>query len=336
MSVAPAEISIALTMFRRLDFMAAALDSAVRQTLPVNVWVQDDGCDRPAEVQRLLTAAPRPVGYRRNPQPRGIFGNMNAALAACPTPWLSILHDDDLLASDFVARLVNVAAAAPGAALYFGGTIFIDAQGRRLRERGLPRGEAWRRVSPETFAHGNQFPFPGQLIHVPTARALGGFPTHAPFTGDWDLWFRLALAGGAVQVGAPLARYRCHTCDRVTTEMQRAGRTVPACIVQTRVNLARLRATGRPACFDRQRFLQEHPLRARDILLVAGSWSRRALRYHRQMLLRSRFTSRNERWLRLWSRVTGDRGLRLLSRIWLFTRSPGMRLPAGSRRAVSL
>lgn len=308
------DISIGITMYRRLDYLAEALESAVNQTVPVRVRLYDDGCEDREALQRILAVHGSRIDYRRNEGGRGLFENMNRCIWESPTPWVSVLHDDDRLAPDFVERILEVAGEAGDCALFCGGSVYIDPSGRPYHRSGPDKSERWRRLTAVDFAQRTWFPFPGHLMHVETAKSAGGFPTKALYTGDWELWFQLALAGGAVQLSADLGYHRVHLgADRGTTAAARSGRKTALCAMQAKRNVNRLRRRGMNIAFDRRAWLKEYGPMYRDLLVYAWNMPRWLLRYNRRMLLLANPPGRLSRVLSGVSRLFGSTGLRAAS-----------------------
>ena len=328
MKIEPKDISIGVTVYRRLDYIEQALDSAVNQTVPVRVFLFDDGCPDQEGLQAILRRFGNRVEYRRNPKTLGLFENMNQCIWHCPTPWVSVLHDDDALAKDFVERVLEVAPEVKQCALFCGGTVYIDPSGRPFFRMNSHPDVRWRIIPPEEFAAKNQFGFPGQLIQVETARRLGGFPERSIYTGDWDLWFRLTLAGGTVQLGADLSFYRSHLGgDRGTTAASRSGRKAACCAMQAKRNFARLRKQGLSAAFDRTSWLENYGPLYRDLLIYAWRMPRRLLRYNRQLLLMTSPMSRASRALHCISRALGNPGMRMAGLARILGERLGFRMP---------
>ena len=111
------------------------------------------------------------IEYLRNSKRRGLFGNWNACLDYCRTPWISILHDDDYVAPGFVEAMVELNRKAPHCGLYFGQTTLVDEAGKALRPARAPMTAAWRPVELTDVIDTTPFPFPGQLFQVAQARA---------------------------------------------------------------------------------------------------------------------------------------------------------------------
>lgn len=329
MHLKPEDISIGVTVYRRLDYLEAALDSAVNQTVPVKVRLYDDGCQDMARMNHILERFGDRVEYRKNPRSLGLFGNMNACIWNSPTPWVSVLHDDDQVAKDFVERILEAAPEVNSCALFCGGTIYLTPDGRPFHAVELPPGIRWRRISPEEFAWKNWFPFPGQLMHVETAKAAGGFPTKSIYTGDWELWFRLALAGnGVTQLAAKLGLHRIHLGgDRGTTAAAKSGRRTACAGMQVKRNLARLRERGIPAKFDRRRWLEDTQPLYRNLLVYSWGMPRWLLRYNRRLLLMTAQTGRASRILQFASRTCGVSALRVAGLATTLASKLGLRTP---------
>lgn len=311
MQIRPQDISIAVTMYRRMDYIEQALESAVGQTVPVKVRLYDDGSQDESRLSRILARFGDRVEYRRNPKTLGLFRNMNACIEDSETPWLSILHDDDLLARDFIERILEVAPEIDRCSLFCGGTTYITPDGREFHHAGPASDVRWRRITAEDYAYKNWFPFPGQLMHAASARSVGGFPEKSIYTGDWELWFRLAMTDGVVQLGARLGYHRAHLgADRGTTAAAKSGRKAACCGMQVKRNLARLRHGGAMVKFDRKQWLAAYAPLYRDLLVYTWTMPRWLLRYNRRLLLLTQPVGRGSQVIHLVSRVFGNLGLR--------------------------
>jgi glycosyltransferase involved in cell wall biosynthesis len=311
MLLKPEDISIGVTVYRRLDYLEQALTSAVNQTVPVKVLLHDDGCENREGLQCILDRFGDRVEYRRNPKTLGLFQNMNQCIWESPTPWVSVLHDDDFLEKDFVERILDVAPEVEACALFCGGTTYIELTGKPFFVKSPCAGLRWKSISAEKLALENQFSFPGQLIHVATAKSVGGFPGKSVYTGDWELWFKLTLAGGSVQLGANLSYYRSHLgVNRGTTTASKSGRKNPDCAAQVKRNLARLRNGGREPRFDRAKWLSVYGPLYRDLLVYSWAMPGWLLRYNRRLLLLAGPQGRTAHFLHWISKLFGNPGIR--------------------------
>jgi len=322
------DISIGVTVFRRLDYLEQALESAVNQTIPVKVCLYDDGCEDHDGLKRILDRFSGRVMYSRNPENLGLFQNMNQCIWKSPTPWVSVLHDDDALAKDFVERILAVAPKVDQCSLFVGGTTYINFTNHPFYIKNEHPEIEWRHVPVEELAVKNPCSFPGQLMLAATAIKLGGFPEKSLYTGDWELWFKLTQAGGTVQLGANLSYYRSHLdTNRGTTVANRSGRKFACCAAQVKRNLARLRAGGHEPRFDRTQWLHDQSPLYRDLLVYSWTMPGWLLRYNRQLLLLTKRTTYASRALNLVSKIFGNPGLRLAGLARLLGERLGLKMP---------
>ncbi len=312
MQLAAHDITIAVTMYRRIEYLPQALRSAVEQTIPVKVILYDDGCQDLPALEQILARWPGKIEYRRNPKTLGLFQNMNRCIQDCTTAWLSILHDDDALAPDFVETILAAAPQVPAARLFFGGTTYLTVDGKEFHRSDFDFDQPWRSMPLDAMAVKNWFAFPGQLMHAPTARQLGAFPEKSLYTGDWDLWFRLAAEGGAVQIHRHLGLHRTHLgADRGTTASAKTGRRTACVGMQVKKNFGYLRRRGSASRYDRAQWLQAYRPLYRDVLVYSWEMPRWLLRYNRSILLMAPHRGRASRMLNTASRVFGSSALRL-------------------------
>ncbi|MCG3176576.1 MAG: hypothetical protein MOGMAGMI_01534 [Candidatus Omnitrophica bacterium] len=215
-------ITIALTAYNRDRYFAQALRCAVRQTVRCAVKVVDDASDHD-RFERAVEALGDPrVSYHRNPRNLGIIPNWNRCIELCETPWLSILHDDDLLGKRFIAGVLphlgpDIAAVAVECPWgEDADAVHLDIEpGRRVRSCNV-----WR------FLTGNLSPFPGVVFNVELARRLGGFRPGEYPNADMRFWVRLMDAGKVLILDAPMAYYRISGEQDLS---EQAGSVVDAC-----------------------------------------------------------------------------------------------------------
>jgi glycosyltransferase involved in cell wall biosynthesis len=283
-------ITIAVTVFSRREFILDAIRSALNQTIPVKVIVVED-CGPDAGLRDfILQEFGDRIAYFRNPKNRGLFDNWNACIEYCRTPWLSILHDDDLLHANFVETILSLAKVAPKRALYFGRATFLDERGKIQSLPPVDWPNDWRDVDIRELAEECFLPFPGQLFRVADARSVGGFRRQSYLTGDWDMWFRLALKFGTAQSAVEVAFNREHYGeDRGSTRVERLGWKWALDNVQRKRNLALLRQEkGIIIPFERTKLLKCSPIPSRLLLRYARGFSRRILFYNAWLFTHSR------------------------------------------------
>ena len=126
----------------------------------------------------------------------GIYGALNAGLAAAPEgwDWFTYINDDDLLDPTGFSRLLARHCRPENAAtVAYGDILNIDAAGRPLGRMTVERspGRMPALLQQGISPAGQQ----GMLFGAPVARALGGYRLEFRLCADLDYWAR-AHAGG--------------------------------------------------------------------------------------------------------------------------------------------
>jgi glycosyltransferase involved in cell wall biosynthesis len=284
----PDQITIAVTVFERTDYILGAIESALNQTIPVKVIVVEDCANSTRVRDAVLPAFGERVQYFRNPVRRGIFGNWNACCEYAGTEWVSILHDDDFLHPEFVEGMLALGRAAGPMGAYFSRTVVLDENGDTALPGSYDFPAEWRTLDLPSFARHNLVLFPGQLLNVSAIRRLGGFREYSQFAGDWDMWFRLAFDSGAAQTRQVGATVRVHNgLEKGTNRVVRNGRKLGLDFIQCRRNLSLLRQRMPEERATREEFLKDNPTSSRDMFSIIPGLSARMTHYQWGLLLRS-------------------------------------------------
>jgi hypothetical protein len=333
--VNPDDITIAITVFDRRQFIEQAIVGALGQTLPARVMVVED-CGPDAGLQAFVRGKfGARLGYHRNPRRRGLFDNWNACLELCQTPWLCICHDDDFLAPCFVEAMVQLAQRAPGRGLYYGRVHIVDPVGRPLKTHLEPAEVRWRDMDLVDAAYYNPVPFPGELFRADHARALGGFRPTSFFTGDWEMWMQLAIHHGATATNRVVGNSRAHeSAERGTTRVDRSGKRLAFVTMQCKRNLALLRQHGSAATFDRAALQRRSPLSTRYLLQCGAGFSSRMLAYNVGLLLRSESPNWRHWGVKVLAAALGPRVVGMASKLSLAFKG-AKRAPHNSRSAAA-
>jgi glycosyltransferase involved in cell wall biosynthesis len=180
--------------------------------------------DRLADAARAYGAR-----YVVNPQRRGIAADWNFAFQCAQAQLVTLCHQDDEYAADYVSSMVAAFAAAPDVLFAACDHVELDAQGERpistvLRvKRALIRrafGGASVRSGPairrRLLAWGNPVSCPAVMINKARAPDFA-FDDSFSSNMDWDAWERLASRPGAIAyVDRPLVAHRVHAASATT------------------------------------------------------------------------------------------------------------------------
>ncbi len=202
-------VSVIVPAHNAAATLAETLASLTAQTLPaIEVLVVDDAStDGTRDVAARQAAADPRFRLLAFPANRGVAAARNAGLEAARGRWALFLDADDWIEPGHLASLLAAAEADPGALGAFSGY-------RYAREDGRP-GEAIRpRLEGDLFAIMAQrcpLKIHACLVQREAVLAVGGFDPGLEVAEDWDLWQRLARAGGSC---LPRVRARSTACGR--------------------------------------------------------------------------------------------------------------------------
>ncbi|MEM7199612.1 MAG: glycosyltransferase [Planctomycetota bacterium] len=234
---APPKVTVLIPSYRHETFVAGAIDSVLRQSMPdLAVLVVDDHSpDKTAAVARRLRDPRLTVrGHRDN---IGLGPRITGALAGVQSPYLALLNSDDLFHHERLQRCVELLDADPDAALVATGMVFADQNGRQLTAHNScsvdvgPQAHGWlswyESIASELgagerwtdFAHllkQNHLATSSNMVfrtewlrqHMPAAQNLR-------YCVDWLLFLFAAMDGSLRYLPQPLLAYRFHQSNTV-------------------------------------------------------------------------------------------------------------------------
>ena len=184
----------------------AALRGALQQEgVDHEVIVVDDGStDETPEALAALARSEQRLRVVRHETSRGVAQARNAGIAAARGEWVAFLDDDDLW-SPRKLRLQLDAAESVGADFVYGVAAWLDEHRRFLYCPAPvdPTGLEAQLLRWNVIWGGCS----NVVARRDLVRRLGGFDERLFQLADWDLWIRLALAGGAAVCGEPVLGY---------------------------------------------------------------------------------------------------------------------------------
>ena len=199
--------TVIIPVYNGADFVAAAIDSALAQTLrDCRIIAVDDGSTDAAPA--VLAGFGSRIRVIRH-ENRGLSAARNGALALADSEYVAFLDHDDLWEPTFLERGTALLAAAPDrVAGAVAGWVRIDRDGRELPGTGVaPRGS----IGLRELVLGNRFACGAVVLRRRALVESGGFDATLRAVEDWDLWLRLAVCGWEfATVDACLWRYRLH------------------------------------------------------------------------------------------------------------------------------
>lgn len=208
-------VSVVCRTKDRPVFLARALRSIAGQTLAdVIIILVNDGGD-PEVVTRVLAQAPlNPARVVRidHDSPLGRAGALIAGVARAETPYIAIHDDDDSWEPGFLERTSTYLTDHPEAGAVFVRTDVISEHldgDQPVEDARFPVWSEITRLSLQRLAEENQGVPISVLYRADAIEAAGGFDPSLPVVEDWDLHFRLAVAGelGFIDSERPLAHW---------------------------------------------------------------------------------------------------------------------------------
>ncbi len=189
---APAKLLILTPTLGTSPYLPEAVASvrAVRGVEVCHVLVCPDG-----QIETLRRAYPECTVTVDQGRAGGVYGALNAGLAAAPAgwEWFTYINDDDLLAPHFNALLARHCRPENANTVAYGDIMNIDSAGHPL---GRMTVEATPRRMPALLQQGiSPAGQQGMLFGAPVARALGGYRLQFKLCADLDFWVRAHAAG---------------------------------------------------------------------------------------------------------------------------------------------
>ncbi|HEX8489948.1 MAG TPA: glycosyltransferase [Chthoniobacterales bacterium] len=215
------EVTIIISVYKRIDFLSQALESALAQTFEgAEIIVADDSGTAAARALCEPWVKSGQVHYRANPQTLGIARSLRGALEEARGEFVSILNDDDLWEPNFVSSLVPPLRSDAGRVVAFcdhwivleDGSIdpkATEANSRRYGRASLVPGDL---DNPVDFALvKNGVPLAMGALFRKDAIDLSLLS--ADVSGSYDFWISCLLAASGKKfyyVPDRLTRYRVH------------------------------------------------------------------------------------------------------------------------------
>ena len=268
--------SVMLPTYESDAYLGRALASVLEQDAgpaAMQIEVIDDGSrtgDPEGVVQRLGGGR---VGFHRHAHNRGATQTFNSCLQRSRGFWVHILHADDEVRPGFYAAYERIIASRDDYVMVVGPVTRVDADGEPLDARG---GEPRMRDGVfEDFAirqaTRQQVPFAGWVLRREACERAGGFCTFFQHCADWELAFRLGLAGPVGRVTQPYA-LRCKHAGSDTRRLMLTGENIREATLAIQLNLRRLaRARRRVGDRDWRKRLARDAGRSARRLAAAGS-----------------------------------------------------------------
>lgn len=220
--------TIAIPTYNRPHDLKQALDSAIGQNFQggYNIIVVDNNPERNDETEILMMAYRNEdnISYYKNSCNVGMMDNWNKLFLLSETEYVVMLHDDDVLFSNFLSEMDRVAAMTPkfvtinAEKLSWDGNKIPNVK-KKLSGKSL-RVYKYSKYSNFVFFH---FGAPsGCLFNKKNVLELGGFDNAAYPSSDYVFIQKLCMSKGMVlKSKTPLMLYRVtqNTTSKIETQL---------------------------------------------------------------------------------------------------------------------
>lgn len=205
-------VSILLTCYNHIRYLPDAVAGIQNQTFQdFEVIAIDDG-SQDGTREWLATRCPIPVQTIFNERNLGTYASLNVALAAATGEFVAVLNDDDVWMPTKLERQIALLDSHPQVALVHTDGDFIDGDNQRIE--GAPLGFRFPKFETGDILSGlfyeNKIIASAALARRSVLNDLGGFDEGYFGSGDWQMWFRVALHHQVGFVPEPLTSYRVH------------------------------------------------------------------------------------------------------------------------------
>jgi glycosyltransferase involved in cell wall biosynthesis len=201
-------LTIALPVYKRTDYIRKALDSAINQTVKCRILLIDNNSPHD-EFRTILESYNYPwVKYVKTSETVPQDENFNNCFRYAETPWVTILHDDDMLQCQFVEMAEKVFKKYGDKV----GGITVRSHVSEEEWKGISEKveitEDVRTVKEPFFYFAQLTPFPGVVLNKDLALKIGGFKSELHPIADFDFWYRYCMATSMLYVKQTMSYYR--------------------------------------------------------------------------------------------------------------------------------
>jgi cellulose synthase/poly-beta-1,6-N-acetylglucosamine synthase-like glycosyltransferase len=221
----PPLVSICIPTYNAEAFIAEAIAAALAQTYaPIEIIISDDGSsDRTVEIAKQLLDG-KGTGFKLSTHERfGIAANWNTCIAMSEGKYIKFLFQDDTIAPDCVAQMVELAEQDPEIGLVFARREIINSDDTQLDRLYVDITKGWTNLSAiqpgrSLLADPKLLEPPFNKIGEPTAvliaraafEKVGLFDTTLMQVLDLDMWLRIMLHYKIGYIDRSLAGFRVH------------------------------------------------------------------------------------------------------------------------------
>jgi len=201
-------ISVIMPVRNGAEWLPEAVASVRSQDFgDFELLIVDDGSDDGTAPMLSAFAAVDPRIRVLHQAPQGIVAALNNAIAAARAPYLARLDADDRAKPDRLGKQLAFMEAHKEIGLLGSHAEEIDAAGKIIGRLAPPTDGA--RLA-QVLSRTNPFIHSSVMMRTALVRRAGGYRAAFKAAEDYDLWLRMAEAGGVANLADRLIQYRRH------------------------------------------------------------------------------------------------------------------------------
>lgn len=212
------KVSVCTPVYNGGEFISESIQSVLAQTYEDFELVICDNCSTDNTEEIVRGFRDKRIKYVRNSQNLGIVRNANRCLELAEGEYVNILHHDDLMMPDNLARKVHILDENKKVGLVHSDVLLIDQVGKPLdlikfrdaKSDYITDGIKAFQKYIRNMAVGASFFIGAVLARRECYLKVGGFNTELPNTHDSEMWMRMSLYYDVACIGEPLVKYRYH------------------------------------------------------------------------------------------------------------------------------
>ena len=192
-------VSIVVPVFNGERYLRESLDSILAQTYPRTEIIVMDDASTDGTPEIIASYGDR-ISHYRQPQNRGIYGNMNDGILRSQGEYIAIYHSDDVYHPRIVEREVEFMQSHPDTGAVFCKDVFINPQGEERGRFEFPpelRGGGvfdYTMILNTLLSRQNRiFRCPSCMVRASVYRDLGGYrDLEFLNTSDLEMYLRIS------------------------------------------------------------------------------------------------------------------------------------------------
>jgi len=213
-------ITIMIPTYKRSNLLSEAIRSAIDQNnfndYEIIVLDNDPISNDGSEIEVIIKSFDcSKIIYYRNEQNLGMIGNWNRCLMIAKSKWVCMLHDDDILLSDYLSTMVEILKKNDIEFLSCS-LLEIDSNGRILigndpSDRNFDKVKLETKIrfnSYKNFNFGFSLPYLGAVFSREKAISIGGFDLDYSIIEDYFFVAKFAFYFTVYQYPIQLYGYR--------------------------------------------------------------------------------------------------------------------------------